>query len=103
MFRRLHNTARVFKNKVASEVQAIENEKGSKLQFKDIQPLVAGDRGRKAEKDNDPDGGIWTAGQVIGLIDDVPTCQQLVNQIISDAETTVQRRLVDLMHKPAKL
>ena len=29
--------------------------------------LVAGTRGRQAEKDGDADGGIWTAGQVVGL------------------------------------
>jgi NAD(P)H-dependent flavin oxidoreductase YrpB (nitropropane dioxygenase family) len=64
MFRQLHNTARVFKNKVASEVERIEKEKGKDLQFSDVAHLVAGDRGRKAEKSGDPDGGIWTAGQV---------------------------------------
>jgi len=67
MFRQLHNTARVFRNKVAVEVERIQNEKGKDLQFSDVAHLVAGDRGRKAEKAGDPDGGIWTAGQVSGL------------------------------------
>ena len=43
----LHNTARVFKNKVAAEVERIQNEKGKDLQFSDVAHLVAGDRGRK--------------------------------------------------------
>jgi len=55
----------VFKNKVASEVQAIENEKGSKLRFKDIQPLVAGDRGRKAEKDI---RSVLTIGKLASIV-----------------------------------
>lgn len=29
--------------------------------------------GRQAEKDGDPDGGIWSAGQTVGLIDDIPS------------------------------
>jgi len=64
MFRALHNTARVFKNKVAAEVDAIQRAKGERLQFEDVATLVSGARGRKAEAENDPDGGIWSAGQV---------------------------------------
>ena len=93
MFRRLHNTARVFGNKVAREVREIELAKGKDLDFKDVAPLVAGKRGRQAEKDGDPDGGIWTAGQVVGLIDDVPTCQELMDRIMTEAADTIQGRL----------
>jgi NAD(P)H-dependent flavin oxidoreductase YrpB (nitropropane dioxygenase family) len=67
------NTARVFGNKVAKEVHQIELEKGKDLDFSDIAHLVAGKRGREAEKNGDADGGIWTAGMVIGLVDDIPT------------------------------
>jgi len=97
MFRKLHNTARVFRNKIATEVEAIENEKGSKLKFQDIAPLVAGERGRKAEREGDPDGGIWTAGQVIGLIDDIPSVVELVNRIITEAYQTVTERLSSVL------
>merc|ERR1711907_38643 len=68
MFRQLHNTARVFKNAVAAEVEEIEKEKGVNIGFQDVMHLVAGNRGRQAEQDGDADGGIWTAGQVVGLI-----------------------------------
>ena len=60
LFRTLHNTARVFGNAVAKEASSIEKEKGKNLDFQDIAHLVAGKRGRQAEQDNDPDGGIWT-------------------------------------------
>jgi NAD(P)H-dependent flavin oxidoreductase YrpB (nitropropane dioxygenase family) len=97
MFRQLHNTARVFKNKVASDVHKIEQEKGINLQFSDVAHLVAGDRGRKAEASGDVDGGIWTAGQVIGLIDDIPTCKELMDSFVREAELTIKDRLAGML------
>ncbi len=100
MFRRLHNTARVFKNAVATEVQQIEEEKGSNIQFSDIMQLVSGKRGREAELKGDPDGGIWSAGQVVGLINDVPTVDALISLLVADAENTIRQRLVSLLSDP---
>jgi len=97
MFRRLHNTARVFKNAVSAEVAKIEKEKGENLKFKDIAHLVSGKRGRQAEKNGDPDGGIWSAGPVIGLIDDIPTCQELVDRFMAEAEETINQRLMSML------
>lgn len=92
IFRTLHNTARVFKNAVASEVVEIEARDGD-TDFNDIAHLVAGTRGRAAMADGDIDGGIWTAGQVIGLINDIPTCQELIDRIVSEAEEIIKARL----------
>lgn len=97
MFRTLHNTARVVRNKVSAEVEALEKEKGKDLQFSDVAHLVMGNRGRQAEQDGDPDGGIWTAGQTIGLIDDIPTCQELMNRIVTEAEETIRNRLASMI------
>ena len=47
------------------------------MRYEDIAELMSGARGRKAEAEGDTDAGIWSAGQGIGLIDDVPTCQQV--------------------------
>jgi NAD(P)H-dependent flavin oxidoreductase YrpB (nitropropane dioxygenase family) len=99
MFRQLHNTARVFKNKVAREVEKIQNEKGANLQFSDVSHLVMGDRGRKAEAAGDPDGGIFTAGQVVGLIDDAPSVQELIDRFMKEAEDTVNIRLASMNSK----
>lgn len=85
LFRTLHNTARVFGNKIALEAAAIEKEKGTNLAFEDVAHLVAGKRGRSAEADGDADGGIWTAGQSVGLVEDIPTCQELVDRLIAEA------------------
>lgn len=97
MFRQLHNTARVFKNKVAIEVEMIQHEKGKDLKFSDIKHLVSGHRGRKAEKDDDPDGGIWSAGQCVGLIDDIPSVAELMKNFINEAETTIRNRLMNCL------
>lgn len=32
---------------------------------------------------------VWTAGQVIGLIHDIPTCAELINRIEKEAEDTL--------------
>ena len=91
IFRTLHNTARVMKNAVSDEVVEIERKGGAK--FEDVQHLVAGVRGRKAIADGDTDGGIWSAGMVQGLINDIPTVKELIDGIISDAESIIHGRL----------
>jgi nitronate monooxygenase len=44
----------------------------------------------------DVDGGIWTAGMVIGLINDIPSCQVLLDRMVSEAEAIISQRLVGL-------
>ncbi len=91
IFRTLRNSARVMKNAVSEEVVNIEQKGGAK--FEDLQHLVAGVRGRKAMADGDTDGGIWSAGMVQGLIDDIPSVQELVDSIVADAEKVISARL----------
>ncbi|TFK52529.1 inosine monophosphate dehydrogenase [Heliocybe sulcata] len=87
IFRTLHNTARVFKNKVSQEVVAIERRGGAK--FEDVRELVSGARGRQVYELGDPDYGIWTAGIGMGLIQDIPTCKDLLATIERDAEEII--------------
>jgi nitronate monooxygenase len=86
VLRPFKNSTRVINNATAKAVNALEQEKGSAIEFGDVMELMAGTRGRQAEQDDDPEAGILTAGQVIGLIDDVPTCQELVDRFIAEAE-----------------
>lgn len=99
MFRQLHNTARVFGNKVAKEVQQIERTKGTDLKFQDVMHLVNGKRGRAAEVAGDPDGGIWSAGQVVGLITTIPTVAEFMTVFMDEAEQTVTARLQGMLSK----
>ena len=99
IFRTLRNTARVFKNQIAEEVRTIEARGGATID--DIKHLVAGERGRIALKAGKTNGGIWSAGMVAGLIHDVPTCQELVTRIMTEAETLIDHRLTAMRKEPA--
>ncbi|MEI6447147.1 MAG: nitronate monooxygenase family protein [Actinomycetes bacterium] len=90
MFRTLHNTARVVRNKVTEEVVEIEKRGGG---FDEIAPLVSGARGRKVYETGDLDAGVWSAGLSLGLIDDIPTVAELVERILLEAEQIIQGRL----------
>lgn len=81
IFRTLHNTARVFKNAISDAVVAKEKEG---CQFEDIRPLVSGARGRAALESGNVNDGIVTAGMVIGLIDDLPTCAELLETMVKE-------------------
>ena len=85
IFRSLKNTARVFKNAISDEVVAMERRPGG-CEFKDIQPLVSGARGVAALRAGDPNDGIVTAGMVMGLIDDIPTCAELLDRMVAEAQ-----------------
>ena len=97
IFRTLHNTARVAKNAISQQVVEIERQGDAK--FEDVKELVAGVRGRVVYEEGDPDHGIWSAGMVQGLIHDVPSCQELVSRIVSEAEEIIASRLNGAMGK----
>jgi nitronate monooxygenase len=99
IFRTMHNTARVAKNAISQQVVAIERAGGAK--FEDVKDLVAGVRGRVVYEQGDPDHGIWSAGQVQGLIHDIPTCAELVHRIIREAEEIITGRLGGAVVKKA--
>ena len=88
--RSFRNTSRVFKNSIAEQVAAKEAEGA---EFADIQELVAGTRGRNAMASGDLEGGIWTAGMVTGLIQDIPTVADLITRISVDAEEIMQSKM----------
>src|ERR1700716_1732194 len=94
IFRTMRNTSRVAKNAISTKVVAMERE-GAK--FEDVRELVAGARGKMVYASGDADEGIWSAGQVQGLIHDIPTCAELVSRMIRDAEAIIQSRLEGMM------
>lgn len=96
IFRTLRNTSRVFKNTVAEKVVEIEALSGE-TQFEEIAPLVKGVRGRELFESGDLEHGVWSAGMVIGLIDDIPSCKVLVERIVAEAEAIIGERLQGLL------
>jgi len=91
IFRTMHNTARVAKNAISDQVVAIERKGGAT--FEDVRDLVAGTRGAGVLDKGDMDAGIWSAGQTQGLIHDIPTCKDLVEHIMAEAQKIVRERL----------
>jgi len=92
IFRPLRNTARIFKNGVAVKVAEMEARPGGAT-IEDLKPLVAGYEGRRLMDGGDMEAGIWSAGQVIGLINDIPTVRELVTRIVAGAEDIMVKRL----------
>lgn len=92
IFRSLRNTGRVLKNRISDEVIAIENRPGG-CEFNDIQPLVAGSRGRAALENGTIDEGLVWASQVIGLVEDIPTCADLIERIVADCRNAMTKGL----------
>jgi NAD(P)H-dependent flavin oxidoreductase YrpB (nitropropane dioxygenase family) len=82
VYRPFRNTARVGRNAISQQVLEIERSGGA---FDDIKHLVAGIRGRIVYETGDLDAGIWSAGQVQGLIHDIPTVAQLIERIMCQA------------------
>jgi len=90
--RSLRNTARVAKNDIS--VQVAEIQRDPTKTFADVKELMAGVRGREnVLRDGDMDGGIWTTGQSQALIHDIPTCQELVSNIMKQYEQARARIL----------
>ena len=96
IYRSFRNTARVFKNSVAEKVVEIEARPGE-TKFEDIQPLVQGVKGRELFDGGDLNKGIWSAGMIVGLIDDNPSCEDLVARIVAEAEDILSNRLREMI------
>jgi NAD(P)H-dependent flavin oxidoreductase YrpB (nitropropane dioxygenase family) len=93
--RSLRNTSRVARNAISEAVVQIQQD--ATKTFEDVRELVAGVRGRaNVLEGGDLDGGIWTVGQSQGLIHDIPTCKDLVDRIMRQAQDIVHARLARL-------
>ena len=91
MFRTMHNTARVFKNSVSSEV--VEIESTGTATFEDVKDLVAGQRGRVVFEEGDLEHGIWSAGISVARVKDIPSCEEMVSRLVTDAKNIIDDRL----------
>jgi len=92
IMRPLRNTERVLNNAAVEKLLATEKELGAKITFADIAEEVAGVYPR-IMKDGEMDAGGWSCGMVAGLIHDIPTVKELIDRIMSEAETLIRGRL----------
>lgn len=109
VLRRWKNTSRLFKNKVAIEAKRVETT-STTGEFSEVAPLVSGKRGREVFINGDVDYGgmfhtlsysisvagtdtkqVFTSGMAMGLINDIPTCAELLQRIEREAEAAIAR------------
>ena len=92
VMRPLRNTERVMTNDAVEELLRIEQEKGADLRFEDIIEQVAGVYPR-IMSEGEMDAGAWSCGMVAGLINDIPSCKDLIEGIMAEAEAIITQRL----------
>lgn len=95
IMRSLRNTERVLMNEGVKRVLQIEHDRGADLTIDDIHTEVAGVY-PKVMIEGDMDAGAWSCGMVAGLIHDVPTCKELIDRIMIEAEQLIHQRLLRL-------
>ena len=93
IFRSYKNTARVYRNVVADEVASIEAAGG---EFGQVHHLVSGANQEKAWSTGDIDAGMVTVGMSGGLINDIPSCEELVRNVVGDAERIIAQRFAGM-------
>jgi NAD(P)H-dependent flavin oxidoreductase YrpB (nitropropane dioxygenase family) len=103
IFRSFRNTARVGKNSVSTEVVEILKRPDSR--FEDVAHLVRGANGRVLLETGDLDAGLIWAGQVQGLIHDIPTVAVLIERIMREAAEVISNRLAGFVtsRRPASV
>lgn len=96
IMRPLRNTERVLNNSAVERLLKKEQALGEKLTFPDVAEEVAGVYPR-IMVDGDMEAGGWSCGMVVGLIHDVPTCKNLIDSIMAEAEEVIRSRLTRLL------
>jgi len=96
VMRPLRNTERVLKNVAVERLLEKESSLGKDIKFEDIVEEVVGVY-PKVMLEGNLDAGAWSCGMVAGLIHDIPTCSELMNRIMSEAEELIRNRLVGMI------
>ncbi len=92
VMRPLRNTERVLKNAAVERLLAKEKELGAKIKFEDIIAEVAGVYPRIMQN-GEMEAGAWSCGMVVGLINDIPTCKELIERTMAQANEIIRQRL----------
>ena len=95
IMRSLRNTERVLRNPAADTVLEIESRGNTRIE--DLIPYVSGLVGKEMLEDGDVEKGTMAAGQCIGLIRDIPTCRELLDRIMAEAEQIIKTRFARML------
>ena len=86
--RSIKNTSRVIRTDFSSKVLEME-EKGATLE--ELFPMINGKRIKRNYISGDVDDAILYCGQVVGLIDEIPSVKEIIDGIISEAREVMGR------------
>ena len=96
IMRPIRNTERVINNRAVEKIIELEREKGSDLRIEDLRGLVGGVY-PKVMDDGDMEAGAWSCGMVVGLINDIPSCQELIDGLVADAQNIIRDKLTEFL------
>lgn len=97
LMRSLRNTARYLANRNTEKVLEIEARGNATID--DIKQYMSGLEGKKMIESGDLDNGVFSAGQVIGMIRGVPTVQELFDEIVGEARALMTERLPNMVEQ----
>jgi len=95
IMRTLRNTERVLHNQTVDKVLEIESKGNTKIE--DIVPYVSGLVGKEMLEDGDMEKGVLSAGQSMGLVRDIPTCRELLDRIMAEAEKIIKEKFAQVI------
>jgi NADH:quinone reductase (non-electrogenic) len=98
IMRSLRNTERVMHNPTVDKVLEIESKGDTRIE--DVVPYVSGLVGKAMLEEGDTQKGILAAGQCMGLIRDIPTCRELLDRIMAEAEATIREKFAQVFDNP---
>lgn len=79
---------RAIRNKIVEQVLDVEAQGGG---LEKLIPLIAGERVKAAWATGDVDSAPMMMGQSVGLVKDVPTCRDLIERIVAEAQAEIER------------
>jgi nitronate monooxygenase len=86
--RSIKNAARVMKTEFSQRVLELE-ETGATLE--ELLPFISGDRSRESYLSGDVNDSVIACGQVVGLINELPSVKEIIDGIISEAGLITKR------------
>ncbi len=95
LMRSLRNTARFLVNDNAEKVLEIEARGNTKIE--DIKEYMSGLKGQDMRDKGDMNSGVFSAGQIVGMIRSVPSVQELFDEIVGEARELLTKRLPSIV------
>jgi len=101
VLRSIDATHRVWANRAAREVARLE---ASGAEPATVIEAMAGERARAMYASGDPDRGVMSLGQGVGLVRDIPTVDELVRRMVQEAGDRAVRlsKGARIAHEPSR-